>query len=497
MLEIPGLGPKTIALLWKERGVTSQDELVKAIDEGKLEGIKGMGAKKIQAIKDGIAIKAQSVGRVGIVEALPLAQSIVERVRKLKGVLRAEIAGSLRRRKETIGDVDVVAAVDEKIDPNDISAAFVAFPEVQRILGQGASKASVLTAGGVQVDLRMVPADNFGAALLYFTGSKDHNVRIRGLAQDKGMTLNEWGLYDLKKYEKAEKKTAEAPQLKPVASKTEADVYEALGMVYVEPELREDRGEVALSLEDKLPSLVALADIHGDLHTHTTASDGVNTIEEMAEHAKGMGYKFLAITDHSKSQVIANGLTADRLLKHVEAIRKVAGKMKGITLLAGCEVDILVDGRLDFEEDVLKELDIVVASPHVSLKQDPAKATERLKRAIDSRYVNIIGHPTGRLINSREGLSPDFAALFAQAAKNGVAMEINAGWPRLDLNEVNARAAIEAGVMLSINTDAHSTDQFDGMIYGINVARRAGVTKKSVINCLTADALMKFVAGKR
>jgi DNA polymerase (family 10) len=497
MLEIPGLGPKTIALLWKERGITNQEELVKAIDEGKLDGLKGIGTKKIDAIKAGIALRAQGKGRVGIVEALPIGDSIVSRVRQLPGVLRAEVAGSLRRRKETIGDVDIVAAVDGKTDPNAISAAFVAFPEVQRVLGQGASKASVLTAGGLQVDLRLVPDDNFGAALLYFTGSKDHNVRIRGRALDRGMTLSEWGLYDLKKYEKAEKKTAEPPKLKPIASKTEQDVYAALGLAYVEPELREDRGEIALAEANRLPKLVALADIRGDLHTHTTASDGVNSIEEMAAAALAQGYQFLAITDHSKSQVIANGLTTERLLKHVAAIHKAAGKVKGITLLAGCEVDILVDGRLDFDEAVLKELDIVVASPHVSLKQDTTKATDRIKRAIDTRYVNIIGHPTGRLINSRQGLGLDFSLLFPAAAANGTAMEINAGYPRLDLDEINAWAAIEAGVTLSINTDAHSIAGLDEMIYGINVARRAGATKLNVLNCMTADELLAFIKRKR
>jgi DNA polymerase (family 10) len=497
MLEIPGLGPKTIALLWKERGVTNQEELVKAIDEGKLDGLKGIGPKKIESIKQGIALRAQAKGRVGIIEAQPIGQSLIERVRQLPGITRAEVAGSLRRRKETIGDVDIVAAITPDADAAGIAAAFVAFPEVQRVLGQGTSKASVLTTGGLQVDLRMVPEENFGAALLYFTGSKDHNVRIRGRALDRGLTLSEWGLYDLAKYEKAVKKTAEAPQLKPIASRTEADVYAALGLAYVEPELREDRGEVALAEANRLPKLIQLTDIRGDLHTHTTASDGTASIEQMAEAAMAKGYAFLAITDHSKSQVIANGLSAERLLKHVAAIRKVAAKLKGFTLLAGCEVDILVDGRLDFDEAILKELDIVVASPHVSLKQDVAKATDRIKRAIDTRYVNIIGHPTGRLINSREGLPLDFAQLFPAAAANGTAMEVNAGYPRLDLNEVNARAAIEAGVTLSINTDAHSTGGFDEMVYGINVARRAGATAQHVLNCLEPAELTRFLANKR
>jgi DNA polymerase (family X) len=379
-----------------------------------------------------------------------------------------------------------------------VTAAFVQFPEVQRILGQGNTKASVLTAGGLQTDLRIVPAENFGAALLYFTGSKDHNVKLRGLALDKEMTLNEWGLYNLEAHEKAPKKTGEPPKLKPLASKTEADVYKKLGLAYIEPELREDRGEIPAAQKGELPKLIQLSDIHGDLHSHTTASDGTASILEMAEAAIAKGYQFLGITDHSKSQVIANGLTADRLLKHVKEIRKVSDSLKGkIRLFAGCEVDILADGRLDFEDSILAELDFVVASPHISLKQDEQKATDRIKRAIENPYVNIIGHPTGRLINSREGLPLRFSELFALAAQNGTAMEINAGYPRLDLNDINARAAINAGVILSINTDAHSTDGFEEMIFGVNVARRAWVTKANVINCFSLPQLETWIAKKR
>jgi DNA polymerase (family 10) len=404
MLEIPGLGPKTIALLWKQRNVTTLEELVKAIDEGKLQGLKGIGEKKIEAIKQGIALRSQAVGRMGIVEALPIAQSMAQRLREIKQVKTAEIAGSLRRGRETVGDLDIVCALKEGANDagSAVTAAFVRFPEVERILGQGNTKASVLTAGGLQTDLRIVPAENFGAALLYFTGSKEHGVKLRGMALDKEMTLNEWGLYNLQAHEKAPKKTGEPPKLKPLASKTEADIYKKLGMAYVEPELREDRGEIAAALKGELPKLIQLADIHGDLHSHTTASDGTASIGEMAEAAIAKGYQFLGLTDHSKSQVIANGLTAERLLKHVKEIRKVSDALKGkIRLFAGCEVDILADGRLDFEDSVLAELDFVIASPHISLKQDERKATDRIKRAIENRYVNIIGHPTGRLINSR------------------------------------------------------------------------------------------------
>jgi DNA polymerase (family X) len=497
MLEIPGLGPKTIALLWKQRKVTTLEELIKAIDEGKLEGLKGIGEKKIESIKQGIALRSQAAGRMGIVDAMPIAESLVHRLREIKQVKTAEVAGSLRRRRETVGDLDIVCALKEGSDDAGaaVTAAFVKFPEVQRILGQGNTKASVLTAGGLQTDLRIVPAENVGAALLYFIGSKEHNVKLRGLALDKEMTLNEWGLYDLADHEKAAKKTGEPPKLKPLASKTEAEVYKKLGMAYVEPELREDRGEIAAALAGKLPNLIQLGDIHGDLHSHTTASDGTASITEMVEAAIAKGYQFLGITDHSKSQVIANGLTADRLLKHVKEIRKIGDRHKGkIRLFAGCEVDILVDGRLDFEDSVLAELDFVVASPHISLKQDERKATDRIKRAIENRYVNLIGHPTGRLINSREGLPLRFSELFPLAAQNGTAMEINAGYPRLDLNEINARAAIEAGVMLSINTDAHSPDGFEEMIFGVNVARRAWATKANVINCLSLEELTTFLS---
>ena len=497
LLDIPGMGPKTISLLWKQRNVTSLEELVKAIDSGALEGLKGVGQKKIAAIKEGIALRSQAAVRMGIGEALPIAQTLVERLLAMKPVLTAQVAGSLRRRRETIGDVDLLCALKEASAAGEVSAAFVAFPEVQKILGQGNTKASVLTAGGLQVDLRIVPADNFGAALLYFTGSKDHNVKLRGRAQEMELTLNEWGLYKLSEYDKAAKKTGEAPAIKPLASKTEQDVYAALGLPWIEPELRESRGEVEAAIAGKLPRLITAADLRGDLHCHTTASDGGNSIEEMAQAAMALGYRFLAITDHSKSQVIANGLTAERLLKHVEAIHAVGARLKGITLLAGCEVDILVDGRLDFEDDVLAQLDIVIASPHVSLKQDEAKATDRLLRAIDNKYVNVIGHPTGRLINRRAGLPLDMSRIVAAAAASGTALEINAGYPRLDLNDVHARMALEAGAMLAVDTDAHSAADLSGIGYGLDVARRAWATPPRVINCFTAAELKKFISKKR
>ncbi len=496
LLDIPGLGPKTISLLWKQRGVTNLEDLIKALDTNALAGLKGVGEKKTESIRQGIALRAQASGRMGIVDALPIGRALAERLRKLKGVAQAELAGSLRRGRETIGDVDLVCALADGTAGAAIAAEFVKFPEVQQVIVQGPSKVSVRVAGGLQVDLRIVPVMNFGAALLYFTGSKDHNVKLRGRAQDRKLTLNEWGLYRLDEYDRSTKKTAEAPTVRPVASRTEEEVYRALDLAYVEPEMREDRGEIEAAAASRLPRLIERGDVRGDLHNHTTASDGHNSIEEMAKAALALGYEFLAITDHSKSQVIANGLSAERLLKHVAAIHKAGERIKGITLLAGCEVDILADGRLDFEDEILAELDIVVASPHISLKQDMAKATDRLLRAIDNPYVNVIGHPTGRLINRREGLPLDFARIFKAAAATGTALEINAGFPRLDLNDHHARAAIEAGVMLSINTDSHSIDELPTIELGIGVARRAWVTKEHVINCLSTAQLRRFLKKK-
>jgi len=494
MLGIPGMGPKTISLLWKERGITSIDELLKAIEEGKLAGVKGLGPKKIQSIKEGIAMRATASLRRGIAEVLPIAEAMVAKLKAMKNVKDVQFAGSLRRGRETIGDVDLVCSVTSA--PQCVADAFVKMPEVEKILGHGSTKASVMTWPGLQMDLRIVPVDNFGAALLYFTGSKDHNIKLRGMAQDNGWTLNEWGLYDNKAFDTAKKETGSPPELEPLAGKTEESIYKKFGLEFIEPELREDRGEVELAKQKKLPKLIAIADIRGDLHTHTTASDGIESIKGMAEAAAARGYEFLAITDHSKSQVIANGLTAERLLKHVKEIRKASGKY-GIQLLAGCEVDILVDGRLDFEDAVLAELDWVVASPHISLKQDETKATDRILRAIETKYVNIIGHPTGRLINGRAGLPVNFSKILKTAAATGTAMEINSGWPRLDLNDVNARAALEAGVLLSINTDAHSIEDFNQLHWGITVAKRAGATKENVINCMTFGQLQKFIQRKR
>jgi DNA polymerase (family X) len=479
LLGVPGLGPKTVAKLWKEAGITSPQELEDAIEEhpDKLLAIPGFGAKKVRQIWESLAF-LKSVGqRQRLGEARALADGLIESVRKVKGVEEVQAAGSLRRGKETVGDIDLLCQADPA-EGAGIIEAFARAAGVTRVLARGETKGSVVLERGVQADLRVVGAEAFGAALAYFTGSKEHNIRLRELAVKKGLKLNEYGLF------RGEKQ---------VAGRDEEGIYKALGLAYVAPELREDRGEVEAAAADKLPRLLELADIRGDLHMHTVASDGVNTIEEMVQGCRDRGYQFMAICDHSKSQIQANGLDEKRMAAHAAAIRKAGKKFGDILVLAGVEVDIFKDGSLDFEADVLAELDFVTASPHSALKMGGAEATERLIRAIENPRVNCIGHPTGRLINSRPGMEIDIDKLARAAAANGVALEINANYLRLDLRDVHVRSAIEAGAKVLINTDAHATGELDMMRYGVITARRGWAEKKDVLNTVTAGELKKWL----
>jgi DNA polymerase (family X) len=364
----------------------------------------------------------------------------------------------------------------------------VKLPPVSEVLGHGPTKSSVRVSDGrrgLQVDLRIVPPESYGAALLYFTGSKEHNIELRERAIKRAMKLNEYGLFRVSDGEKM------------VAGRTEEEVYAALGLDWIPPELREARNEIHLAEKHELPKLIELGDIKTELHAHTVASDGLWTIRELVETALSRGFHSLAVTDHSKSQVIANGLSEDRLEQHIADVRAVAKEFQGrIAVYTGAEVDILADGSLDYPNSLLKELDVVVASPHAALSQDSAKATHRLLKAIEHPYVAILGHPTGRLILRREGLSPDMRQLFAAAAERGVAMELNANSYRLDLRDVHCRAAIEAGVKLAINTDAHGPADLDQLAYGVLTARRGGVTKEDVINCWSRDELAKWIKGR-
>ncbi len=494
LMNVPGLGPKTVALLWKQGGVESLDDLKMKLESpgfGGLDEIKGLGKKKLENILHNLAFKRQADQRVRLGKAMPLAEGIVERMSHLGGVERVMYAGSLRRGRETIGDLDILVAADDS-RAKGVSDAFVALPGVQEVLAKGESKTSVLLEGGLQVDLRIVPPGVYGAALMYFTGSKEHNIAMRNRAIAKGLKLSEYGLF--REDQAAGAKSKEAP----VAAATEEEVYAALGLAWVPPELREDHAEMALAEAGELPDLIAIEDIKADLHTHTVASDGSCTIEEMARAAMERGYHTLAITDHSKGQAQANGLSVERLEKHIVAIREVAVRMKDrIQLLAGSEVDILSDGKLDYPDSLLKELDVVVASPHAALSQDPEKATARLLRAIQNPYVTILGHPTGRLVAKREGLSPDIHAVCKAAAARGIALEINANSYRLDLRDVHARVALDHGCKLAINTDAHGPGDFLQLRYGILTARRGGATAADVVNCMARGTLRGWIDSTR
>ena len=485
LLDVSGLGPKSVALLWKEAGVESVDDLRAKLGTGELTELPGFGPKKLENIGKSIAFAEKQVGRVRIGVAMPLAEGLVERLLSMKPVKKAAYAGSLRRGKETIGDIDLLVAVDPKSSggAEAVADAFVGFASVEDVLLKGSTKTSVRTDAGIQIDLRVVEPAAYGAALMYFTGSKEHNVALRERAIKRGMRLNE---YALKKGEKI------------VASRTEEEIYKALGLGWIEPELREHHGEVALAERGELPKLITLGDVKAELHAHTTASDGKWSIHELAAAAAERGFHTVAVTDHSQSQPIANGLSPKRLEKHIKDVHAVAERLRDtITVLAGSEVDILADGSLDYPDSLLAELDVVVASPHNALSQDPGKATARLLKAIENPYVTMIGHPTGRLIGRREGLSPDMGALIAAAAERGIALEINANSWRLDLRDVHARAAIEAGVKLAINTDAHGPADLGQLRYGVLTARRAGATKKAVVNCMSRAALAKWLRSTR
>ncbi|MCG3125306.1 MAG: DNA polymerase/3'-5' exonuclease PolX [Phycisphaerae bacterium] len=481
LLEIPHMGPKKVALLWKQCGVTSLPELKAAVESGKLEGLKGFGEKSVSQLRAGIAFLESAAGRTRLGTAWEIGEVIRRTLAKLPGVQRVEHAGSLRRGRETVGDLDLLCIAD---DGPRIVEAFCQLSGVQRVMASGDTRGSVLIAyredRSIQVDLRVLPAESFGAAWQYFTGSKEHNVRLREMAVKRGWSLNEYGLTEGERV---------------IASRSEEEIYAALGLPWIPPELREDRGE--FELRETPADLLALEDIQGDLHMHTVASDGHATIEEMAAAAKERGYKYVCITDHSQSSVIANGLKVERLREHVAAIRAADKKIKGITILAGSEVDILAEGRMDYPDDVLAELDFVIASVHAGMSSDVEANTRRTLGAIRNPYVNLIAHPTGRLINRREPMPLDVEAVAREAARTGTALEINASEMRLDLKDQHARLARDLGVTICIDTDAHSTDQLDQMPFGITTARRAWLRRGDVLNTGGVKDVRAFVERKR
>jgi DNA polymerase (family 10) len=477
-MKVPGLGPKKIAMIHKTLKITTLPELEAAAKEGKLRSLPGMGAKSETAILEGIGSLSRRSGRISIGRAYPLAHEIIDVLKKVKGVVDAQPAGSLRRMRSTIGDLDILVAAK---DSAAVMEAFTTLPRISRVLGKGETKSSIEFSSGIRAQVWVHPPEKFGTALQYATGSKDHNVQLRQLALDKGLSLSEHSF--AKTNGKGE-----------IFCATEEEVYKTLGLQWIPPELREGRDEVQLAKANKLPKLIEVKDIKSNLHMHSTYSDGKLSILDMAKAAIKRGLKVIVFSDHSVSLAVANGLSFDDHKKQVAEIKKVQKQLGDqITILHATEVEIKADGSLDYPDDFLASLDLVVASLHSSLRQPREKVTERVLNAVNNPHVDIIGHPTGREIPDREGADLDMEAIFKAAAKSGVALEINASPYRLDLDDMHARRAKELGVLITINTDAHSEEDYDMLQYGVAIARRAGLTKDDVINTWSADKLLKWL----
>ncbi len=464
MLRIPGLGPKKVAALFKELSITSLEALKAAAESGAVAALRGFGEKTAKGILEGLERLASTDVRMYFAEAQPLAAAILADLRRLPSVTQAEVAGSFRRRRETVGDLDVLVTSHDATAPMDLMASHRL---VEAVLARGETKQRVRLKAGIEMDVRVVPDESYGAALQYFTGSKAHNIVIRRRAQERGLKINEYGVL-----------RDEAS----IAGRTEEEVYAAVDLPWIPPELREDRGEIELAERGKLPALIELSDIRGDLHMHTTATDGQATIEEMIDAAKARGLKYIAITDHSKRVSMANGLDAARLRAHWHEIDTIRKKTTGIEVLCGIECDILEDATLDLPDEVLAEADWVIAVLHYGLTQSREKIMKRLLTAIRNPHVSVLGHLTGRLVGKRQGAEMNLDEVLKAAADHGVMIEINAHPSRLDIDDVGAAAARNLGIPIVISTDAHSVTGFDVMQYGVFQARRAGLEAKDVAN---------------
>ncbi len=480
LLKIQGLGPKTIALIYDAFQVSDVAGVEKLAKEGKLQTLPRIGDKQVQKILKGIEVFRSMSGRFMLDDADRTAEKFIEHMQGASGVDKITPAGSLRRGRETVGDLDfLITGKSVNTSKREaVTERVLAFPGITEVLAQGENKISFKLRSGMQVDVRLLPAESFGAAMQYFTGSKSHNVTLRQRALKMGYTLNEYGL-------------ARLDHNKIVAGKTEQEIYKMLGLEYIEPELRENCGEIDAAAQGMLPELLQQEDIQGDVHMHTVATDGRCTIEEMAEAARDRGYKYMAITDHSKNLAFANGLDDKRAEEHIKKIHAADKKMGGIKIFAGIEVDILGDGELDLSDSVLEQMDIVIGSVHSHFQQEPAKMTERLLRALSNKNLSVLGHPTGRLLLRRDAYTYDMDAVLKLAAKNKVAMEHNAYPDRLDLCDLHMRMARERGVKIVINTDAHHTSHMEKIKYGILQARRAWLTRNDVLNTLSVEKFAK------
>lgn len=464
LLRIPGLGPKRVRILRDDLGVKSVADLKAAAERGLIRQHKGFGERSERKILAEVRRLKGAEIRVKWAVAEEIARTLVAHLMALKGIETVEIAGSFRRKKETVGDLDVLVTCASKVPCMDHC---VAFDEVAEVLGRGPTKCTLRLRSGLQVDIRVVPAKSLGAALHYFTGSKAHNIAIRKMGLERELKINEYGVFKGRRR---------------VAGATEAEVYARVGLPYVEPELREDNGEIQAAQQNRLPKLLTLDQIRGDLHCHTTESDGKNTLKEMAEAAQARGYEYLAICDHSKRVAMAHGLDAKRLAEQIEQIDHLNAKVRGFTLLKSCEVDILDNGSLDLPNDILKELDLTVCSIHYKLNLPLEQQTERILRAMDNPFFRILGHPTGRLINQRHASEIDIERIMRAAADRACFLEVNAQPDRLDLSDIHCKLAKELGVKLVISTDAHRASDLDFMRFGVNQARRGWIENENVVN---------------
>ena len=481
MLTIPGVGPKTAKLLYDNLKVKSLKDLEEKAKAHKISGLPGIKEKTEENILRGLEFLKKDRGRMRLDTAFMTAQYIVAGLKNLPEVIKISPAGSLRRMKETIRDLDILVTSKK---PEVIMNAFISLPRVGEVIAHGPTKSSIVTKDNVQVDIRVVPQEDYGAALMYFTGSKEHNVKLREMAVKKGLKINEYGVFNVKTNKR-------------LAGSSEKEIYGLFKMDYIEPELRENTGEIESAIKGTLPKLIQIEDIKGDFHAHTEASDGLLKISKIARIAAKKEYEYVVITDHSQSLKIAGGLRPRELLKQKEKIEAFNKKSRNLKLLIGSEVDILIDGTMDYRDEVLKELDFVVAAIHSGFNEPKEKLTMRIIKAMHNKYVNLIAHPSGRLLGQRAAYELDYDRVFAAAKETGTAIEINAHPERLDLTDINCKRAARAGVKVAIATDAHTASQFDNMIYGVSVARRGWMEKKDILNSLPLREVEKFVAKKR
>jgi DNA polymerase (family 10) len=477
LLEIPGIGPKTANRLSTELGIKSVDDLEQAIKDGRVAGLFGLGDKTADNILQQIQALRRKDQRIPIGEALPVVDEVLGALRPLPGVKNLTAAGSLRRFRETVGDIDLMGTAD---NPEEVINAFVNLPQIREVLAKGPTKASVILPGGLQADLRMVEHDSFGSLLQYFTGSKQHNITLRTREQKKGLKLSEYGITDVKT-DKLEKFA------------TEEAFYRRLGLQYIPPEIREDQGEIDLAEQGKVPKLIELSDIKGDIHVHTDWSDGRDSIEDMAKAAKSLGYQYLAITDHSAGRGIAHGLSEERLRQQIREIKRLNAQLKGIRIFTGTEVDIRADGSIDLPDKLLVDLDVVVAAIHSAMNQSQEQITRRILGAIENPHIDIIAHPTCRLLGEREPVAVDMEAVFRAAVKYNKALEINAMPSRLDLKDIHIYRARELGVKLIMGTDSHSTAHLGFMRFGIGIARRGWCQSKDILNTKPMKEMLAFL----